>query len=235
MKYSIEATKREELGRKAKHVRSEMKIPAVLYGNKVESKPITVGRTDFIKLLKSAGYSSLIDVNIDGGEPVKTVLKNVQVHPISMDPIHADFYQVDMNKEMEATIPLKFIGESRAVKEEGGTLVKALDEVDIRCLPANLPALIEVDLSVLNTFDDSISINDLKLPEGVETIEGDLTIANVARPLTEEELKALEESQIGDVQAVVSEGDEKKEGEEGEAAEGEEKKEEAPAEEKKDA
>ena len=215
MNYHIEATKREELGRKAKQVRRDMKVPAVLYGNKIASTAITLGRTDFIKLLKSAGYSSLIDVTIDDAAPVKAVLKHVQVHPISMEPIHADFYQVDMNKEMEASVPLKFIGESRVVKEEGGTLVKTLDEIDIRCLPANLPALIEVDLSALKTFEDSISINDLKLPEGVEALEDNLTIVNVARPMTEEELKALEESQVGDVTGVVAEADEKKpEGEE---------------------
>jgi len=229
MNYSIEATKREQLGRQAKTLRNEMKIPAVLYGNKVDPQPITVARTPFIKLLNTAGYSSLIDVKINGGEAVKAVLKDVQVHPISMDPIHADFYQVDMSKEMEATVPLEFMGESKAVKQEGGTLVTTIDEVDIRCLPGDLPAKIDVDLSVLNTFEDAITVNDLKLPEGVEVLTDEqLTIANVARPLTEEELKALEESQVGDVSEVAVEGAEAGEGGEGEAAaDGEEKKEEA--------
>lgn len=223
MNYSIEATKREELGRQAKRLRSNMKIPAVLYGGTAAPQSITVGKSEFVKLMNTAGYSSLVDIKVNGDAPIKAVLKDVQVHPISMDPIHADFYQVDMNKEMEATVPLKFFGESRAVKEEGGTLVKTLDEIDIQCLPANLPAFIEVDLSVLNTFEDAISISDLKLPEGVEALsEEDLTIANVARPLSEEELKALEESQVGDVGAVVSEGDEKKAAAEAEAAEGKE-------------
>lgn len=232
MNYSIEATKREKLGREAKQLRRDMKIPAVLYGEKVESQPITVGRTAFVKLLDTAGYSSLIDMKINGGDAVKTVLKDVQVHPITMDPIHADFYQVDMNKEMEATIPLEFVGESRAVKEEGGTLVKSMYEIDVSCLPADLPAEIEVDVSALNSFDDAITVEDLKLPKGVEALtDAELTIASVARPLTEEELKALEESQVGDVSSVAVEGAEAKEGEEaaeGEAAEaGEEKKEEA--------
>lgn len=232
MNYSIEASTREKIGRQAHRLRREMKIPGVLYGNKIPSKPITLPRSEFVRLLGTAGYSNLIDVKIDGGEPVKVLLKAVQVDPISMDPIHADFYQVDMNKEIEAEVPLKFVGESKAVKEEGGTLVKSIDEVEVRCLPANLPAEITVDLSALQTFDDAITIADLKLPEGVEVEqEPELTIVNVARPLTEEELKALEESQVGDVSAVVSEAEEKKETE---ATEGEEgASEEKPAEEAK--
>ena len=101
-----------------------------------------------------------------------------------------------------------------------------------RCLPGNLPAFIEIDLSTLKTFEDSITLSGLNLPEGVEVLEDDdLTIVNVARPLTEDELKALEESQIGDVAAVVAKADEEKAEEEA-GKEGDEKKAEASADEK---
>lgn len=212
MTYAISAETRTKLGRGAKQERYASRIPAVLYGSGVESKPVTVGRSEFLKVLKTAGYSSLLDMTVDGGQPVKTLIKEVQVHPLTLDPLHVDFYQVRMDKEIEAKIPLVFVGESKAVKNEGGTLVKSIDELEIRCLPANLPHEIEVDLSVLNTFEDSITVESLKLPNGVEAItDAGLTIATVERPLTEEELKKLEESALGDVTAVKTEADEKKE------------------------
>jgi large subunit ribosomal protein L25 len=130
---------------------------------------------------------------------------------MSSEPVHVDFHQVRMDEKMTAKVPLKFVGEAPTVKAEGGTLVKSLDEIEVICLPADLPHEIEVDLTTLKTFDDSIAIKNLKLPKGVEaTMELTATIATVAPPLTEEQLKKMEESTIGDVTAVKTEGEEKK-------------------------
>ncbi len=219
MPYAITAQPRTKLGKRAKDELKEMRIPAVMYGAGVEPKPISVGRSEFIKIYDTAGQSALIDVSVGSESPVKVLIKELQVDPITMHPVHVDFYQVRMDKEIEADIPLVFVGESSAVKNEGGTLVKSMDEVTVRCLPGDLPHEMQVDLAALATFDDAITIGSLVAPEGVEFVdEPELTIATVARPLTEEELKALEESQVGDVSAIKTEAEEKKEAEAAEAA-----------------
>ena len=220
MNYSITAQSRSKMGKRSKDELKDMRVPAVMYGSGVDAKSISVGRSEFVKTYKAAGHSSLVDVTVDSAAPVKAVIKEIQVNPITMEPRHIDFHQVRMDQEMEASIPLKFVGESNAVKADAGTLIKSLDEINVRCLPGDLPHEIEVDLSVLKTFEDIISVGSITPPKGVEFLDdATLTIATVARPLTEDELKKLEESQVGDVTAVKSEADLKKAAEEAAAAE----------------
>lgn len=225
MNYSITAFKRTNLAKRAKDELLENRIPAVIYGRGLEAQTIAVSRPEFLRVLKAAGYSSLVDVTFDESSTVKALIKDVQVDPISMEPVHIDFHQVRMDEEITAAIPLNFIGESKAVKTEGGTLVKSLDELEVKCLPGNLPHMIDVSLESLNTFDDAITVADVKLPEGVVAVtDNSVTIATVARPLTDEQLKKMEETGIGDVTAVKAETDEKKaereakDGEAGDAA-----------------
>ncbi len=220
MTYAMTAQMRENKGRQAKKERAADKIPAIVYGQGAEPKAVSIPRGEFVRVFRKAGFSSLIDLAVDGASPVKVVIKEVQADHLSMEPMHIDLHQIRMDKEMTAKIPLVFTGESKAMKQDGGTLVKSMDELEIRCLPANLPPEIVVDLSVLNTFEDAITVGSLKLPEGVSA-EGDLEniIATVARPLTEEELKKLEESSLGDVSQVKTEGEEKKAAEAAKAAE----------------
>lgn len=220
MIYALSAKTRTSMGKRSKDELAEMRVPAVMYGSGVTNQNISVPRSEFLKVYKQAGYSSLVDITVGETSPVKAVIKEVQVHPLSMEPVHIDFHQVRMDQEMEAVIPLKFIGESNAVKADAGTLIKSLDEVEVRCLPANLPHELEVDLTKLATFEDSITVADIKLPNGVEIVtDSNLTIATVQRPLTEDELKKLEESQVGDVSEVKSEAELKKAAEEAKKAE----------------
>lgn len=209
---TLEASARTALGRRAKTLRKENLIPAVMYGHGVESRTISVPFQTFRKVLAQAGTSSLVDVVIDGSAPVKAIIKDIQMNPLTMSPIHIDFHQVNMNEKMTANVPLSFEGDSLAVKALGGTLVKSLDHVEVECLPADLPHEIVVSISQLNTFDDKITVGGLVLPKGVEVLnEVEAMVAFVEAPLTEDELKKLEESQVGDVTAVKSEADLKKE------------------------
>ena len=220
MPYAIAAQTRQNMGKRSKDELKVMRVAAVMYGQGVDVQPISVGRSEFIKVYRDAGSSALIDVSVGSAAPVKALIKEVQVDPLSMEPIHIDFHQVRMDQEIEANIPLMFTGASSAVDADGGTLVKSLDEIKVRCLPGDLPAEIEIDLSVLKTFDDVINVGSIKAPKGVEFLDdATLTIATVARPLTEEELKKLEESQVGDVTAVKSEAELKKAADEAKAAE----------------
>ena len=227
---TLAAKSRTATGRGVKGVRTAGELPGVLYGHGVEPHVFSVPAAEFRKVYAKAGSSSLVDVSFDGGAPVKAVIHEVQPHPLTMEPLHVDLYQVRMDEKMTARIPLVFTGESDAVKTLGGSLVKSLDSVEVDCLPADLPHELSVDLSALKTFEDDITVADLPVPQGVTvTTDAKLTIATVTPPLTEEQLKKMEESQLGDVGTVKSEADEKKA--EGEAAEGEG---EAKPEEKKD-
>ncbi len=219
MIYPLSATKRTNLGRGAKKELKISRIPAVLYGQGVETQVLSLPKSEFLRILTSAGSSSLLDVTVEQAAPVKALIKDVQVDPRTMAPIHVDLHQVRMDKEITAEIPLKFIGEAPAVKVGGGTLVKSLDNVVVVCLPANLPREIEVDLAKLATFDDAITVSHLSLPAGVTIkADADVTIATVAAPLTEEQLKKMEESSVGDVTSVKSDVDEKRAAKEAAAA-----------------
>jgi len=236
MIFNFTAKKREG---KAEDVRAEDLLPGVLYGPEIEPVSLEVDYNTFAKLHKQAGESSLIDFTLEGGkEAVKVLIQDIQYDPVKGKMIHFDLRQIEMGKEMTATIVLSFVGESMAVKEQGGTLMETVKTVNVRCLPKDLVSEIEVDLSVLNTFDDMINIGDLKLPAGiVVTDDPETMIAKVNAPLTEEQIKAMEEAEAPSVEdvEVEGEGEEDKEGEGEEDKEGEADKEKEVEEKKADA
>jgi len=130
-----------------------------------------------------------LDLAIEGQEPIKTIIADVQYDPVKGKIIHADLHQINMKEKINAHVKLKFIGESKAVKEESGVLVHNISELEIRCLPNDLIHEIDVDISALNSFDDAITIADLKIPANVEILhhEPGAVVANVARPRVEVE------------------------------------------------
>ncbi len=121
--------------KKAKKLRLESVIPAVMYGHGTENKNVMMDYNQFAKVFKAAGESSLIDLEIDGSAATKVVVKDVQVEPLSGRYAHIDFYQVNLKEKLRAEIALNFLGESPAVKELGGSLVKSLSIVKVECLP----------------------------------------------------------------------------------------------------
>lgn len=206
----------------AEAVRAEGKVPGVIYGPEMEPISVMADYNTFEKLLNEAGESSLIDFQVEGGDVVKALIQDVQYEPVKGRMIHFDLRQIKMGVEMHANVVLKFIGEAPAVKEQGGTLVKVLEEVEVKCLPKDLVSEIDVDLSVLKTCDDIIHVKDLVLPAGIKIVDDqEAVVAKVAAALTEEQLKAMEETPAPTVDQVEVEkkGKEAKEGEEGKAEE----------------
>lgn len=189
----LTATKRSKTDKLAS-IRNNGMVPAVVYGAQVENQPISVLSTDFLKILKIAGESSTIVLDIAGtseksgvegkvpaSKKVDVLIHEVQVDPVKGNPIHIDFLAIDMNKPVEVTIPLEFIGLAKAEKDGLGTLVKVLHEVDIEALPKDLPHNIQVDVTGIATLEDKIHAKDIKLPKGVTLItEGDEVVALVA-------------------------------------------------------
>lgn len=199
---NITATKRTVTGKQVNKLRKNGKMPSVLYGNKLETQHIEIDEKEFYRAFKTAGESSIVNLVVDGkAQPV--IIHDVQNHYLTGQPIHADFLAVDMTEKIKVNIPLQFVGESLAVKSLGGTLVKNLSEVEVECLPAELPHQIEVDISALATFDDAIRVSDLKISGKVEILTNlQETVVNVAPPRSEEEMKSLDETVKEDVTAV---------------------------------
>jgi large subunit ribosomal protein L25 len=193
-------------------------IPAVLYGQKVDNQNLWVDVKEFTNAYKIAGGSTLVDVTI-GKDKKSVLIYDVQIHPLTGDFVHVDFFQVDMKKEIETDIELVFTGIAPAVKELGGTFVKSISKLPVRCLPGDLVNNIEVDISSIETFDDYIYVKDLNIPEGLEvTLEDNVVIALTTAPRTAAEMEALDEEVDGDISQV--EGmEETAEGEEGDKAE----------------
>lgn len=220
MTLSLNVKKREVTGKGVKSLRKQNLIPAVIYGKDVPSQNLVVEYLPFNKLYKEAGESTLIDLKIDEAAPVKVLVQEVQSDPTSGKFAHIDFRQIKMTEKIKVDALFKFVGESPAVKELGGTFVHGMEKVEIECLPQDLVHEIEVDISGIKTFEDSIQIKDLNIPAGVKIL-GDMnaTIATVEAPLTEEELKAeLETPVVEKVEEVGVVEKEKKEGEEEAAA-----------------
>lgn len=189
-------------------VRGGGRIPGVLYGHGIDNQTITVDERAFAKLFSYAGYTSLVDLKIgDVGHNV--LIREVQIHPVRGFVLHADFYQVRMDEKVTADVSLVFVGESKAIKDFGGVLVRTADSVPVEALPADLPREIQVDISALVDFDATIRIADLVVGAGVVILrDAEDSIASVQPPRSDAEIEQLSEEVKEDVASV--EGVEKK-------------------------
>jgi len=224
MTYTLSASTRNAKGEK---VRAQGYLPAVVYGVGAETISLNMDYGVFMKIFKEAGESSLIDLMLDSKEAGKVLVQDVQYDPVTDKMTHVDLRRIDMSKPITATVQLRFAGEAPVVKEQGGTLVRGVDQVEVKCLPQDLVAHINVDLSSLTTFDHVIRISDLVLPPGVAIVNpsGSTLVAKATPALTEEEIKAMEAAAApADLSQI--EVAKKKEAEEGEEAAAEEGKEE---------
>ncbi|PIU77788.1 MAG: 50S ribosomal protein L25 [Candidatus Moranbacteria bacterium CG_4_10_14_3_um_filter_44_15] len=221
----LDATKREKNKKKSK--RDKETIPAVLYGKGIENILVRIKNKDFQDIYSQVGESTVFKLSLEGKDERNVIVKEAQRDILDGRPIHADFYQVRMDEEIEAMVEVEFIGEAPTVKDLGGVLVKNVDEIEVKCLPGDLPPKIVVDVSRLKTFDDYIYVKDLKISKKVELlIDPETVVAMVSPPRSEEELAELEtevKEDVAQVEGVVKE--EKPEEEKGAEAEAKEEKE----------
>lgn len=216
MPFKLSAKHRTDRGDKS---RTATKIPAVVYGAGGESESLTLDHASFLKLHHDAGVSSLIDLEVDGKTAGKILIQALQHDPVSDRVTHVDLRRIDMNKPVTATVELRFTGESPAIKELGGTLMHSLSSVHVKCLPQDLVGHLDVDLSVLKTFDDVVKIKNLVLPTGLEITSphAEDLVVKAMPAMTEEEIKKMEEeAKTADVSKIEVAG--KKKEEEGEEA-----------------
>ncbi len=209
--FSIKAKKRDA-GVKLDLLRKAGELPAVFYGAGEESTSISISKSEFKKVWRDAGESSAIKLATPDKQ-VDVLIHEVQVDPVSDDPIHVDFLAIDMKKKIKVEVPLEFEGVSPAVKSGIGNLVKVLHEIEVEALPADLPQSLTVDISSLSGLDSQLTVSDIALPSGVVAVTP-LTevVASIVAQVEEKE----EPAAPVDLSAIEVEKKGKKE-EEGEA------------------
>lgn len=213
---SLSAKIRKELGKKVKKLRKKEIIPAVLYGPKIENLFLEISLKEFEKVYQQAGESSLINLEVDE-KKFLVLVHALELDIFSQKPVHIDFYQPRLDKEITVTVPLVFEGEAPAVKDLSGTLVRNIQELEIKSLPQHIPHEFKINIDKLKTFEDSILVKDLIVPEGVKILkELDEVVAQVVPPeKVEEELAKPIEEKVEEVEKA----EEKKEEEETEKEE----------------
>ena len=193
----------------SRRLRREDHIPGVVYGHGMDPISISVVRRDLrLALSGPAGVNTVLDLTVDG-QVYPAIVKEMQRHPVRRNVSHIDFIQVDLNEEITIAIPVRLEGEAKAVIDEGGLVDPAVDTIEVRTTPRNIPNEIVIDITDL-TMDSVITLGDIKLPAGVTAIADPETAIVTVLVTREEELP----------EAEAAEGEEGAAEGEGEAAEG---------------
>lgn len=225
----VAAENRTETGKNVnRRLRTRGLIPGVLYGAKKEAVPLAVSPKEITTILRSkTGENTLFDLEI-GGSRRKVILKEFQVEPIKGHLLHADFYEVALDKPIEVKVHIEVTGIPVGVKVEGGLLDHVTREVEVSCLPADIPEKITIDVSELG-MGKAVRVGDLKVPDKVTMLsDADLVIVHVVAPRAEEEVAAVAAPVEGEAVAgaepeVIKKGKPVEEGEVKAAAPGAEK------------
>jgi large subunit ribosomal protein L25 len=209
--YELTAEIRTQIGKGCSRRlrRLENKVPAVVYGGEKNPESITLDHNIFVNALENEGfYSHILTISI-AGKKEKVVLKDLHRHPSRPKILHADFLRVNPKTKLTMNVPLHFLNAdvSPGVKNEAGVVGHLMSEVEVKCLPADLPEFIEVDLSKLKV-GDAIHLSELKLPKGVEIValahdkENDHPVVNIHKPtIIQEETPEQSEEKAGESEA----------------------------------
>ncbi|WP_348748633.1 50S ribosomal protein L25/general stress protein Ctc [Pseudomonas rhodesiae] len=183
--FTLNAQARTDLGKGAsRRLRHAANIPAVVYGGSKPAESVTILAKEIAKLFENeAAYSHVIELNVDGAKQ-NVIVKAMQRHPSKQFIMHADFVRVVAGQKLTAIVPVHFVGEDAPVKK-GGEISHVLNEIEVTCLPKDLPEFIEVDLSALE-IGAIVHLSDIKAPKGVEFVAlahgDDKAVANVHAP-----------------------------------------------------
>lgn len=204
--YKLSLEKRELTGKKLKSLREKGLIPSVLYGGK---EPILLA-SEYVateKVLEKAGYHSPIDLDVAGKKKM-AIVKDVHIDPVSRRVLNIEFQAISANEVVEATTPIVIVNfeASEASKTYHFAMIQALEEIDVRAKPADLPQSLEIDAVNLKEVDDKIVIADIKLPNGVEfadkELDGEQVVASLYDPAAEAAAREAEEKAAAEAEPV---------------------------------
>jgi len=179
----LNATKRPESGKgPSTRLRRQGQIPAIAYGRDLTPTPIAVSPKALAQVLNSAhGKNSVVEIEVEGGEKIMSMVRDYSYHPISRDLIHADFVQVKLDQPVDVEVPFHLVGKAKGVVL-GGMVQQIFRWIPIRCLPEKIPAFVEADVTELG-LGEAFKANHIMLPEGVQVrLPEDKTVAVVNAP-----------------------------------------------------
>ena len=185
-KVILKAVRRDVIGKQVKALRREGKLPAVIYGRRVEPLPILLDAREAGKSLTGLAPSSLVTVEVEG-KAYPTLVREKQRNKILGSLIHVDFMAVSMEEKLRADVVVAIVGVSKAVKDLDGILVQRMNTLGVECLPQDLPEKVVVDISVLDQIGDAIYVRDLQISDRVKFLdEEDSLIVSVTYQAEEE-------------------------------------------------
>jgi len=192
----IKADKRTELGKNAAgRLRRQGLVPAILYGESMTNVPLTLKKKDIIEILKSeTGENTIFKVTFDSEER-DVMIKEVQINPITDELTHVDLIQISMDKPVRVSVPIELTGEPVGVKVEGGIADFLLRELEIECLPRQIPEAVKIDVSNLH-LHQSFKVQNLQLPAGIKVLTEPQTAIVVISSVAEEVAPATTEEVV---------------------------------------
>ena len=207
-KMLIKANKREVIGKKVRALRRAGKLPAVIYGNKIDN-PISIELEahEALMVLRNAGSSTLLTIELDGTE-YPTLIREKQMDYLKNIPIHIDFVAVSLTEKTTALVSVHIQGDAPAVKDFGAILVTGVVELDVECLPTDLPERFTVDVSTITEIGSGIYVKDIDAPDGVEILTDPeeviviATAAAIEEELEEAEGELLEEEELEEPEVI---------------------------------
>ena len=214
----LKASRRTVLGKQVKAIRREGKLPAVIYGHHIDPISIVMDLRDTSRSLTGLAPSTLVTVEVEG-TPHKALVKEKQRNKITGILLHVDFLAVSMTEKLRSQVYMEIVGLAPAIKDFDGVLVTGSDEVEVECLPQDLPERIVVDVSGLLKIGDGIYVRDLAIPEGVKILaDPDTMVALItAQAAVEEEVAPVVEEVVTEEPEVIEHGKKEEEEEEEEA------------------
>src|SRR5579864_2341992 len=203
----LNASPRQLLGKRARRLYREGKLPAVVYGHNASPTPLTLDRLEFQRVFVKSGRTHLVDLLVDG-KTEKVLVREIQTHPRRLGPIHVDFYQVDLQEKIRVEVPVHLTGESAAVKRGDADILQPIHELEVECLPSEIPEEFEVDLTPLAEIESELRVSELTVPKGVTVLADPEEL--VVKIVHKREMKVEEELPVAE--AVPAEGEAPAEG-----------------------
>jgi large subunit ribosomal protein L25 len=210
---------RKMLGKSVKKLRREGILPANIYGKDIKSLAVQLPQKEFENVFKAAGETGLIDVAVNG-EVKPSLIHNVQFDYLR-NPLHADFFQVNLKEKVKTMVPIEIIGEPKAEVDKVGLLLQPVSELEVEALPEDLPEHIEINVEGLAAVDDQITIEDIKPPKGVTILTDPSQVVVKIGELVSKEAQEQAAAEEAAAEAAKAEGTAEPAEGAGKAAEGE--------------
>lgn len=184
----LNVTKREILGKKVRFLRRQGITPVHLFGHGIESQALQCDAARLQQVLAEAGKTKLINFKIDGEKKARPVIvREVEIELPRRGLVHVDFYQVRKAEEVKVEVPVVLVGEASALKLRENTLLQELDTLSVECLPANIPASVELDISSLTESEQVLRVKDIELEKGVTVLnDPEVVVAKISARRVEE-------------------------------------------------